>query len=73
MGGGSTIAAAVAVGYRSIGVEIDPAFFKMAERAIPRLAGFQVNGQAGSRLTAPEEQERLPFLAACDIRAVRGK
>jgi len=38
MGGGSTIAAAVAVGYDSIGIEIDPAFFKIAERAIPRLA-----------------------------------
>ena len=38
MGGGSTIAAALAVGYDSIGIEIDPAFFKIAERAIPELA-----------------------------------
>ena len=38
MGGGSTIAAALAVGYDSIGIEIDPAFFKIAERAIPKLA-----------------------------------
>jgi len=38
MGGGATIAAAAAVGYESIGIEIDPAFFKLAERAIPRLA-----------------------------------
>ena len=37
MGGGSTIAAAMAVGYDSVGVEIDPVFFKIAERAIPRL------------------------------------
>jgi site-specific DNA-methyltransferase (adenine-specific) len=28
MGAGSTIAAALAVGYDSVGVEIDPAFFK---------------------------------------------
>lgn len=40
MGGGSTIAAAVAVGYESIGVEIDPAFFKLASRAIPLLSKF---------------------------------
>lgn len=38
MGGGSTVAAALAVGYDSIGIENDPAFFKIAERAIPRLA-----------------------------------
>ena len=38
MGGGSTIAAAMAVGYDSIGIEIDPTFFKIAERAIPKLA-----------------------------------
>lgn len=44
MGGGSTIAAAVAVGYESIGLELDPAFYKVAERAIPRLAGIAVNG-----------------------------
>lgn len=38
MGGGSTIAAALAVGYDSIGVESDRAFFKIAENAIPKLA-----------------------------------
>ena len=38
MGGGSTIAAAVAVGYESIGIEDDPLFYRMAKRAIPRLA-----------------------------------
>ena len=37
MGGGATIAAARAVGYASIGVEIDPAFFAVAERAIEPL------------------------------------
>jgi site-specific DNA-methyltransferase (adenine-specific) len=41
MGGGSTIAAALAVGYESVGVEIDPVFFEIAERGIPRLAAFQ--------------------------------
>ena len=38
MGGGSTIAAACAVGYRSIGVEIDREYYKMAVQAIPKLA-----------------------------------
>lgn len=45
MGGGSTIAAAIAVGYESIGLELDPVFFKMAEHAIPRLAKLHVNGR----------------------------
>ncbi len=40
MGAGSTIAAALAVGYDSIGIENDSAFFKFAERAIPKLAEF---------------------------------
>lgn len=38
MGGGSTIGAAAAVGYESIGIEIDPAFFRMAVEAIPLLS-----------------------------------
>jgi DNA modification methylase len=41
MGGGSTVAAALAVGYDSIGIENDAAFFKVAERAIPKLAEFR--------------------------------
>ncbi|WAS92907.1 DNA-methyltransferase [Nannocystis punicea] len=40
MGGGSTIAAAVAVGYESVGVEVDPEFFAAAEAGIPRLAAL---------------------------------
>jgi site-specific DNA-methyltransferase (adenine-specific) len=38
MGAGSTVAAARAVGYRSVGVEADPSFFDLAVRAIPALA-----------------------------------
>ncbi|MGD1069789.1 MAG: DNA methyltransferase [Bryobacteraceae bacterium] len=44
MGGGSTIAAAVAVGYDSIGVESDPLFFATAKDAIPALSMLSVNG-----------------------------
>lgn len=40
MGSGSTIAAAVAVGYTSIGIEKDPAYFAAAKKAIPDLARY---------------------------------
>jgi site-specific DNA-methyltransferase (adenine-specific) len=43
MGSGSTVAAAVAVGYQSVGIEKQREFFEMAERAIPRLAVLDVN------------------------------
>jgi hypothetical protein len=38
MGAGATIAAALATGYESIGVESDPDYFRMASEAIPKLA-----------------------------------
>ena len=40
-GSGSTLAAAEAVGYESVGVEIDPHYVAMARRAIPRLAALE--------------------------------
>jgi len=51
MGSGSTIAAAIAVGYQSIGVESDPEFFAMAKTAVPRLATFVPNGDGNGQLT----------------------
>jgi site-specific DNA-methyltransferase (adenine-specific) len=42
VGSGSTLAAAEAVGYQSIGVEKDAKFFKVARKAICRLAGLQI-------------------------------
>lgn len=45
MGGGSTIAAAAAIGYQSIGIELDSLFFRIAEKAIPKLAALAVNGK----------------------------
>ena len=40
MGSGSTIAAAAAGGLRSIGLEINPEYFALAQKAIPLLASY---------------------------------
>jgi len=42
MGGGSTIAAALSVGYQSIGVECDEQYFDIAQAGIPKLARLRV-------------------------------
>jgi DNA modification methylase len=42
-GSGSTLAAAEAVGYRSVGVERDKAYFDLAGQAIPRLAALRLD------------------------------
>jgi len=44
MGSGSTIAAAEAVGYSSIGIEKDSAYYSVAAKAIQALARFTPNG-----------------------------
>lgn len=43
-GGGSTLAAAMAVGYRAQGIERDADYFQLARRAIPKLAALDVGG-----------------------------
>jgi DNA modification methylase len=66
MGGGSTIAAAIAVGYESIGIENDRNFFQGAAAAIPKLAGLNGNGRANSkRGTRPanEQQRNLALVS----------
>lgn len=40
MGSGSTLAAAEAIGYDSIGVELDQEYFQLAQKAVPRLAAL---------------------------------
>jgi DNA modification methylase len=62
MGGGSTIAAAVAVGYESIGLEHDPAFYQMAVAGIPKLAALNGNGRSnrvGGASPDTVQQQRL--------------
>jgi DNA modification methylase len=54
MGGGSTIAAAVAVGYESIGLEMDAAYFEGAKKSILALAALTVStDQALDRSSSP--------------------
>jgi DNA modification methylase len=48
MGSGSTIAAAEAVGYSSIGIEKDSAYYSVAIKSIPALVRFIPNGANGN-------------------------
>jgi site-specific DNA-methyltransferase (adenine-specific) len=43
-GSGSTLAAAEAVGYASVGVERDPRYFQLATASIPKLAAYKNGG-----------------------------
>ena len=45
-GSGSTLAAAEAVGYQSVGIERDVAYFDLATAALPRLAALRVDDGA---------------------------
>jgi len=49
MGAGSTIAAAIACGYASIGIESDARYFALAKKAIPQLANLSANGAFSER------------------------
>ena len=52
MRGASTVAAAVAAGYESIGIENDAVFYRMAERAIPKLAELGAEAKPVSTATS---------------------
>ncbi len=65
MGAGSTIAAASAVGYSSIGIEIDPAYYDVAEQSIPKLAALRVgSAQLPLPLGEPNAAAEKPHAAA---------
>ncbi len=57
MGAGSTLAAATNLGVDTIGMEIDPTFFAIAERAIPLLAALYP-GMNGENMEWQETDER---------------
>lgn len=59
MGSGSTIAAADAVGYESVGVELDADYFRLAAKAIPRLAALYP-GFKGQELEMEADYRPLP-------------
>jgi site-specific DNA-methyltransferase (adenine-specific) len=60
-GSGSTLAAANAVGYASIGVEADPAYVALARTAIPALGALALVDPAGAQLQdAGPVQRRRP-------------
>ena len=70
MGSGSTIAAALAIGYEAIGIEIDSTYFALAERAIDPLSALYP-GMNGSTIdcfettgTSVEYKEQLMLLEA---------
>lgn len=54
-GSGSTLAAAVAVGYEAVGVELDRAYVEVAKQAIPKLAAF---GRDGDWLPTSQDDAR---------------
>jgi DNA modification methylase len=66
MGGGSTIAAAISVGYQSIGIEHDRSFFQMAAAGIPQLANFNGNGKGNGDRGNPHHDSRQQKLALPD-------
>jgi site-specific DNA-methyltransferase (adenine-specific) len=59
-GSGSTLAAANAVGYASIGVEADPAYVALARTAVPALGALALVDPAGAQLqdAGPVERRR---------------
>lgn len=59
MGSGSTIAACEALGYASIGIERDSAYYSVAMKAIPALARFTPNGANGKSGSALAAAKRL--------------
>ncbi len=63
MGGGSTIAAAISLGYESIGVEHDRAFFQMAVDGIPGLSCFKGSGKASVPSGSFRDELKQPKLA----------
>lgn len=63
MGSGSTIAAAEAVGYDSIGLELDEQYFSLARKSIPRLSGLYPDFH-GQKLDLDDASDPADYAAA---------
>ncbi len=70
MGSGSTVAAAEAVGYNSVGLELDAEYFRLAQKAIPRLAtlyphfvGQQIEAELNGSVEIESENQITLMLA----------
>ena len=59
-GSGSTLAAAEAVGYASVGVERDETYWKLACEAIPKLARMKLKDETPEASTPPARRVKLP-------------
>ena len=59
MGSGAVIAAAESLGYRSIGLELDLEYFKMAVKAIPKLSRIQIPEDSSRSLTVRQVNRRV--------------
>ncbi len=55
-GSGSTVAAALTLGYATVGIEIDADFAKRANKAVPRLAALQVDWKDFNGLNASQSR-----------------
>jgi DNA modification methylase/transcriptional regulator with XRE-family HTH domain len=64
MGAGSTIAAAQFLGYRSIGLELDPEYFRTAQKAIPRLSIERVHE---ATTAMPRKQDKRRSKSAVEL------
>jgi len=63
MGAGSTIAAACAIGYKSIGIESDAEFYRAANKSIPQLVALPTtNGTTVSFSDTPVESQAELFV-----------
>jgi len=51
-GSGSTLAAAEAVGYESVGIEKDPHYFEVAKSAIPKLVAYKSGGNCDGSINS---------------------
>lgn len=74
-GSGSTLAAAAAVGYPSIGVERDPEYVEVARGALPKLASLRIKDEDGLSLggvSTGRGVRNLPLVGQRGLRADGG-